>query len=106
MAHRDDESSAIHSAHRDRTPPAGSVTLDERLRSIEDMLHDLIESVGAAVSGNKTLELRVGILEKVVYGGVAVALLSVAGAVLALVLRSQPAAGDHSASAPTSAGIP
>lgn len=71
----------------ERTARRGDVTLDDRLDAIEQTLKDILngQTQEAAASARNSLRLRA--LEVVVYGGCAMALTAVVGALLFLVIK-------------------
>lgn len=64
----------------DDTPPRGQLTLDDRLRGIDDCLRVIMEKI-------EGIPLRVRALEFVVYGACGLGLVAIAGAIIALVLK-------------------
>lgn len=73
----------------DATPARGSKTIDDRLDDIETGLGDIMKSLSVGATSFATIALRVRILEIIVYGACGLGLTAIAGALIALVLRTQ-----------------
>lgn len=66
----------------------GSVTLEDRLDTIEALLRTLTDRIAEGNTQFATLNLRVRALEVIVYGACGLALLGIAGAIIALVVKA------------------
>lgn len=78
----------------DRLTPApqrrqrGDITVDDRLDGIEVILKEIQRDMNKGATSFATQELRIASLERIVYGLCAVVGVTLAGSVLALVLRT------------------
>ena len=71
----------------ERTPRRGDMTLDDRLEAIETTLQDILKVQTANSTKEAQIHLRLRALEIIVYGGCAMALTAVVGALLVLVIK-------------------
>lgn len=77
-----------HEHETTRVPRAGTLTIDERLEAIEKLLQSLVDKLAAGQTKFATIQLRLLALEIVVYGACGLGLMGLAGALVALVLRT------------------
>ncbi|MBA3622951.1 MAG: hypothetical protein H0W48_00475 [Methylibium sp.] len=65
----------------------GAVTLEARLDKLESTLEDIRKVLVAGTTTFATVEQRLAMIERIVYGGCAIGLLGIGGAILALVIK-------------------